>query len=68
MSMQEVLNDLMKQNARLREVADAANALAHHCKRSLDVGPISKSPSKEAYHWRKLRLALQALHNPVDGL
>jgi len=66
--MQEVLNVYIKQNARLQEVADAANALAHHCKRSLDVGPLSKSPSKEAYYWRQLRLALQALHNPVDGL
>ena len=59
---------LLKQNARLREVADAARDLAHHVRRSLDVGPLSKSPSKEAHYWRELRLALQALDSPMDGI
>lgn len=61
------IRHLLAQNRRLRNVADAAGNLAHHVRRSLDVGPLSKSPAKEAHYWRELRLALQALNNPWDG-
>ena len=59
---------LLKQNDRLRLVADCARDLAYHCRHSLNAGPISKSPSKEARLWNQLRLALQALDNKVDGI
>jgi hypothetical protein len=58
----------MKQNDRFRAVADAAGALAHFCRHSLNTGPISKNPRGEARLWQTLRLALQALNNPVDGI
>jgi hypothetical protein len=53
---------------RLFEVADAARNLAYFCRHSLDTGPISKHPSREARLWKQLRLALQALDNKVDGI
>lgn len=37
----------------------AAKALANHVKRSVDVGPQSKNPSREAMLWRNLRAALK---------
>lgn len=39
---------------------EAAKALANFCARSLDVGPLSKSPSREALLWRNLRIAIAA--------
>ena len=53
---------------RLYAVADASRALAYHVRRSVNVGPLSKSPAREAVLWRELRLALQALDNKVDGI
>lgn len=37
---------------------EAAKALANFCERSLNVGPITKHPGKEAMLWRNLRAAL----------
>jgi hypothetical protein len=39
---------------------EAAKALADFYRRSLDVGPLNKSPSREAMMWRNLRAALSA--------
>ena len=54
--------------ARLLEVAEAARSLAFHVRRSVNVGPLSKSPAREAVLWRELRLRLAALDNKVDGI
>ncbi len=39
-------------------VATAAQQLAAFVERSLNVGPITTHPSREAFHWRKLRFEL----------
>ena len=39
---------------------EAAKALANFCERSLDVGPLTKNPSREAMLWRNLRAAIAA--------
>jgi hypothetical protein len=38
---------------------EATKALANFCRRSLDAGPITKSPGKEAFLWRNVRDALE---------
>lgn len=52
---------------RLQTVADCARNLAYHCRHSLNAGPISKNPGREARLWNELRLSLQALDNKIDG-
>jgi hypothetical protein len=41
-------------------IYEAAKALANFCERSLNVGPVTKNPSREAMLWRNLRAALAA--------
>jgi hypothetical protein len=56
---------LMRKYRAAVKVATAASLLAAHVKRSLDVGPLSKSPSKEAHYWRQLREMLDAFNKEV---
>lgn len=39
---------------------EAAKSLANFCERSLNAGPITKNPGREAMLWRNLRAALAA--------
>ena len=49
---------LMRRYRAAIKVATAAQQLATHVERSLNVGPLTTNPSREAQCWRKLRAEL----------
>lgn len=54
-----------KVDARVKEclaVADASRRLANFVFRSVNVGPLTKDPSKEAYLWTLLRKDLEQFY------
>lgn len=42
--------------------AEASKRLANHVFKSVNVGPLTKNPSREAALWRDLRVALAAVY------
>lgn len=57
---------LMRKHRAAIRVATDAQMLANHCKKSLDAGPMSKDPSREAGLWRALNEALDQFRSEFD--
>lgn len=51
---------------KLIDVAERSRLLANFIFKSIDVGPLTKGPSKEAHYWRELRASLQRLYDEAS--